>query len=170
MEGAEIHEVLEIQGGERQVIRQAASCDPHVIRGTGPPSVRPGGREPSPGGGHCFVTGKNRNARQPVRQRLAIVCAPLPDLRPLRQLPKGDERDDGLSADQASRQRTGELSLVNQGRDIGVEDYRLHGSGDLSVSFGIRVGQELLELFVRLEGVRCELIERPDRHGPLRGE
>ncbi|WP_199921365.1 hypothetical protein [Streptomyces bicolor] len=77
------------------------------------------------------------------------------DLGPLGQFTEGHEGDQRLAADQPGCERAGELALVGQRGDVGVEDDGLHGggSGDVAVALGVRECQELLQFLVRLEGV-----------------
>ena len=123
----EVLVVLEVQGGEREAMGEAAGRDPHVVdRSWSSAQDGCGGQSP-PGGGYCLVAGQYRDVGQPVSEFLAAMLAPVADLRPLGQLSEGNEGDQRFAADQSRSKRTGERALVQQRGDIGVQDGRVHG-------------------------------------------
>ncbi len=75
---AEVLVVLEVEGGQRQVVGESAGGDPHVVGRAGPSALYPGGREPSPGGGAGLVAGQTQSSEQ----RIAL---PTPCLHSLEQ-------------------------------------------------------------------------------------
>lgn len=99
----EVLVVLEVQGGERQVVAQAAGCYPHVVDGPRPSSLDGGRRESAPGSGDRFVTGYDSHSCQPGGQLAPAALAPVADLCPRGQLAEGDESNERLAADQPCR-------------------------------------------------------------------
>jgi hypothetical protein len=138
--------VLEVQGGERDAMGEAAGRDPHVVDRPWSAALDGCRGQSALGGGYCLVSGQYRDVGQPAGEFLAAVLAPVADLRPLGQLSEGHEGDQRLAADQASGKRSGECSLVQQGGDIGIQDDWVHGwgSGQVAVTLGVGEGQELL--------------------------
>lgn len=97
---AEVLIVLEVQGGERQVVGQAAGCDPHVVDRPRPSSLDGGRREPTPGCGDRLVTGYDGHCGEPGGKLAPALLAPVADLCPLGQLAEGDESNERLATDQ----------------------------------------------------------------------
>jgi len=93
---SEIFEVLDIQGGQGQVVVQAARAYPHVILRAGsatPTSVRGNG---TPGASDVLdlvVVRQDQNVAQPGVQAATVGKAPLAIDGPLGQLRQRDERD-----------------------------------------------------------------------------
>jgi hypothetical protein len=142
----EVLVVLEVQGGERDAVGEAAGRDPHVVDRPWSSTLDGCCGQPAPGGGYCLVAGQYRDVGQLAGEFLTTVLAPVADLRPLGQLAEGHEGDQRLAADQAGGKRPGECSLVQQRGDIGVQDGWVHGwgSGQVAVTLGVGEGQELL--------------------------
>jgi hypothetical protein len=161
----EVLVVLEVQGGERDAMGEAAGRNPHVVDRPRSSALDGYCGQSAPGDGYCLITGQHSDVGQPAGEFLAAVLAPVADLRPLGQLSEGHKGDERLAADQASGKRPGECSLVQQGGDIGIQDDWVHGwgSGQVAVTLGVGEGQELLQFLVGLEGIRGKLIERTDR-------
>jgi hypothetical protein len=81
--------LLEVQGGERDAMSEAAGRDPHVVDRPWPPALDGCRGQSAPGGGDRLVSGQYRNAGQPTGEFLAATLAPVADLRPLGQLSEG---------------------------------------------------------------------------------
>jgi hypothetical protein len=108
----EVLVVLEVQGGERRFVGEAAGRDPHVVDRAGPPAPAGCCGQAPPDGGDGLIAGQDGDARQPGGQFPAAVGTPAADLGPLGQLTESDEGDEGFAAGQARGQRPGELPLV----------------------------------------------------------
>jgi hypothetical protein len=166
---AEAFVVLEVQGGERHIVGEAAGSDPHVVDRAGSAAASGRGGQSAPGRGHGLITGQHGDLGQPRGQFAAAALAPVADLGPPGQLAERDERDQHLAADQPGGQRSGQRSLLQPRAGIRVQDCRIQATwlGQVAVTLGVSESQELLKLLIRLEGVGSQLVQRPHWPGIL---
>jgi hypothetical protein len=148
---SKVAEVLDVEGGQRQVVSQAASGNPGVILRPWSASPFRGRGELSPHHGDVISAMQDRKPLQPPGHPLPPQLAPLPPLRPLCQLALRDERDSWFATDQPGKQRRRERTPEAAGSDVGVQDNPAHRLGQIGPAGRIGVGQELLKLLIRLE-------------------
>lgn len=96
----EVFEVLDVQGGERQVVDQAASGDPGVVLRSWPAALCGVGGDLAPGSGDLVGVGEGGARSQPSCEVSAPRSGPLAHGGPPDEFAKGDEGDAGLRADE----------------------------------------------------------------------
>ncbi len=163
----EVSEIGGVERDKRHVLANAARSDPGVILRTWTAAELRRSSQFTPLIGDRAVVGDDRSLGDPGIKAFTSGLAPTTDDRPLHQLADGEKgqpytvpADGGVDPGRST-------ALLQEGRDIGVDDNVSHAeSGDRGVAGSPEIGEESVELFVGLPDITYELIGL-DRLGVL---
>lgn len=145
--------------------RQAAS-DPGVVLWSGSATTLAGSRQTPPGSGDLGVIGDDGTVSDPRVETSSCGRSPAADLGPLVQLGDGDEGEPDACAGDPATDPGRCAALLEQGRDVGVDDNIGHlsrdPSGERTGARRAQIGKERFELVVRVPDVNEKLVGVPD--------
>jgi len=164
----EVVEVGCVQSDQWDVVPNAAGRDPRVILRAGPSAQLSRSSQLAPSPGDAWVIGDDRASGDPNVEGPSPGVTPAAHHHPLGEFADCDECQPNPSAPDGSVYPEGCPILLQQGRDVSVDDDVGHvGSGQGGIASDPEVSEEGVELFVGLPDVVVDEVVRANRLGVL---